>query len=86
MVDRITVGAGVPLTIRYAQLIDQRLFGGQMRISSGLRGGLTSRAKEMPGYDHLASFIDDSRIYISRLFVAAEFKVGLNRYSVDEVS
>ena len=47
---------------------------------------MTSRAKEMPGYDHLASFIDDSRIYIGRLFVVAEFKVGLNRYSVDEVS
>ena len=92
MVDGITVGTGVPLTIPTRAINrseavwgpDAKKFRPERWLDN--EAGLTPRAKEMPGYHHLVSFIDGPRICIGRLFAAAEFKVGLNCHSENELS
>ena len=37
--------------------------------------GLPERVKELPGYHHLLTFVDGTRMCIGRHFAAAEFKV-----------
>ena len=90
--DRITVGSDVPLTIPIRAINrSEAIWGPGAKKFEPERwlnneAGLTPRAKEMPGYHHLVSFIDGPRICIGRLFAAAEFKVGPDRHSADQVS
>lgn len=82
VVDRITVGADVPLTIPIRAINrSEEIWGPDAKEFKPERwfdneAGLTPQAKGMPGFHHMASFIDGPRICIGKLFAVAEFKVS----------
>lgn len=82
IVDHITVGAGAALVIPIRAINrSEALWGPDAKEFKPERwldneSGLTSKAKEIPGFHHLLSFIDGPRICLGKLFAVAEFKVS----------
>lgn len=84
IVDHITLGAGASLVIPIRAINrSEALWGPDAKVFRPERwleneSGLTPKAKEIPGYHHLLTFIDGPRICLGKLFAVAEFKVRQN--------
>ena len=44
--------------------------------------GIPARARELPGYNHILTFVDGSRMCLGRIFAIAEFKVRSNEVKI----